>query len=463
MEKQRIAVGRKYCRRFLVLFFLLFASTNLFSQTLTLAQARLLRIEAEPNQNLYTKTDIKFSVLIPGIRPQQIQVVSADQKSDIFFRSLRKTESYDDDGTILEIWYSFDKKGKYNLSPLSITVQGRTRSIAFNPIEITEDPSKMKARIVFVFEDGTTVYTDEDNYTPPPLVFPAGKKIKFTVNLQYATQLVKFSWDIPKDSIFTQIKEYDFVEVKYRERNYTHDLIPVADFEWTKLKESEDYIPKFHIEAASFNGVRGTIYMPQIPINFTAAKVSNATTSDADIFEDAFYKEENSAADDSVSYFTEEDCSRLAELYRKERNSFFTYIKAKKNRINFEESCGIPTGTANIFPSILLYLSVIFILASFVLLIIMKIKKFNILSIIATILVIAGGVSLIYSSIKRAEQYGISKGGQIYSVPEENAASLSDIASGSKLRILEKSGDWVYIEFGETAGWSLADTIYEIK
>ena len=468
MEEQRITFRRESCRRLLVSLFILLISIPLFSQTLSLEKVRQLRIVPEENQNLYTKTDIKFVVTIPIIRPSQVQVISADQKGDVSFRTMRKRELYDDvdSGTVLEIWYSFDKKGDYKLEPLSVMIQNRRRSITFEKISVTDDPAKMLPRIVLVFENGPTVYSDgnDEEALPNPLMnIPVGKKISFTVNLQYATQLVKFSWDIPQNSIFTQTNEYEFTEVKYRERVYSHDLIPVAAFEWTGLKEGLVSLPKFHVGATGYNGYRSELIMPDLELNFTAVSDTCSNNSEADIFSDAFFSEEESAAAYDESEFTIEDCERLAELYSKERNSFFTYFAAKRHRISFEESCGFIPEDSKIPTSFPLYASFLVIILCILGIIFSKIKKHKIrLLVFITVLVFAVA-TFAYTHIKRCEKFGICKGCTIYSIPENTAAASSEIGRGNTVRILETTGSWLYIELGETGGWCKAENILIIK
>lgn len=466
MEKQRISIRRKPCRRFLISLLLLFTSIQLFSQTLTLDQVRQLRIRPEENQNLYTKADIKFTVTIPVVRPSQIQVLSTDQKNDINFRTMRKAENYDDKGTILELWYSFDKKGEYNLSPISVVIQGRNRSIAFEKISVTEDPARMNPRIVLVFDNGTKVFSDggdEGTFPSPLMTVPEGKKVRFTVNLQYATQLVKFNWDIPQNSIFTQTEEYEFTEVKYRERVYSHDLIPVAAFEWTGLKAGTEQLPKFRMTATGYNGTRNELIFPNLNVVFTADTKEEETVAEADIFSEAFQAEPVQQESLAVSELSSSDCERLAALYSKERNAFFTYFSTKNERMTFEESCGLSAEHTQMFSSILIYISILLILLCIPGIIISKIKKHKVrLLIFISVLIFAAAV-LSYSCIKRGENYAICKGCKIYSVPETSAAASSEISAGNLVRISEKTGNWVYIELGETGGWCTTENICIIK
>ncbi len=467
MEKQRIRRHTKSCRRFLVSILLIlsavFMSAQQASNTLTLEQIKSLRIKPEEGQNLYTKTDIKFIITIPNIRPTQIQVLSADQNQEITFRTMRKIENYDENGTTIEIWYNFSKKGTFNLSPLSVMLQNRTRSITFDPIIITEDPATMMPRIVLIFENGPTVYSDEGNYSTPLLSIKTGEKIAFTINLQYARQLMQFNWDIPKDSIFTCTKEFEFTEIKHRERVYSHDLIPVASFEWTGLVAGIQSLPKIKLTAAGYNGYRADFILPEIKIEFTEADVTEKEKKESDIFSEAFYQEAESSDDNSEILLSYEDCQKLAKLYTKEHNAFLTYLSARKERIDFEAKHNIISSQNPIFPTVLLYISIIFVIFCITGIIIALKKKHKIRSLIFSAQLLCFATIIIYCGVRRSEKYGISTGTKIYSIPQENAESATELVQGRRVRILEKTGHWYYVEVGESGGWCNSENICIIK
>ncbi len=463
MEKQRIKRLIRSGRRFLISLFLISSTVSAFSQNISLEEIKKLRIVPAEGQNLYTKTDLRFIVTIPNVRPAQIQVTSTNQQQDIVFRTMRKSEDYEQNGTLIEIWYNFDKKGDYKLSPISLLIQNRKRSISFEPVTITDDPAKMNPRIVIVFEDGTTIYSDDPTFQNPLLNISTGKKLHFTVNIQYATQLVQFSWDIPKDSIFTCTKQYEFTEIRQRERVYSHVLIPVADFEWTGLVSGPQSLPKVKLNAAAYNGSRNELIFPEVVINFTETSETLSQEKTSDIFAAAFYQEQKTPEEIVTPSLTKEECQQLCSLYSKEHNLFITYLKARKDRINFEQEHGIVVSASPIFPGVLLYVSLLIILSSTICMIIAIRKKHRIRTLLFVVLLIMGTAILIYCAVRRSERYGISAGCKIYSIPQENAESVFEVASGNRVRILERTEKWYYIEVGETGGWCTADSIFIIR
>ena len=473
MEKQRISTTLKSCRRFLILSKILFISflttfpafSQSQSQILTAAEIRSLRISPAEGQSLFAKTDIKFTLTIPKTLPSQVQVISAEQKQDITFRTMRKSDFYSEEGngTIIEIWYNFEKSGTYTLAPLSVMIQNRRRQIEFDKLQITNDPSKMSARVVIVFQNGFSIYSDEPAASAPLFSSTAGRKLKFTVNLQYATQLVQFSWDIPKDSIFTQVKEYDFSQVKFRERNYSHDLIPVADFEWTALTPGQQPLPKFKLTATDYSGYRNELLLPEIIIDFKESTSSLQTQKEADIFSDAFFQSAETEAVITNTTVTYEDCKKLAELYTKEHYAFLNYFSAKKSRQSFESELNLPPASSNLFPSILMYISLLVILGSVVFLVISIRKNYKIKCLVFTTLLLVSLISSIYCFIRRGEKFGICTGCKIYSIPAEKADAAVELAAGNKVRILEKTDKWFYVELGKNGGWCTTDKVIIIK
>ncbi len=463
MEKQRIKSTFRFSRRFLITLLLLLAAGKAFSQTLTAAMINQLSFKAEEGKELYTKTDIKFSVTIPYVSPSQVQVVSANQKSDISFRSMRKLENYEQMGTTIEIWYNFANTGSFTLTPLSLSIQNKIRKINFEPVTVTDDPATMTPRIVLTFEDGTRVYSDETDFKNPLLTVKTGKKLRFTVNLQYAMQLVQFNWEIPKDSIFTCVQQYEFTELRHRERVYSHSLIPIASFEWTGLVEGPQALPKIRLNAAGYNGYRSELLMPQLVIDFKDDGPLTESSTDSDIFDSAFYQDNRAEENNTIKPLTEEECQQLASLYSKEHIGFFTYLKARKDRLSFENEHGIVSSTNPLFPSILLYISLILILFSTICLIIALRRKHKIRTLLFIILLILSLSILTYCSVRRHERYGIATACRLYSIPQFNADSVSELASGSRVRILESTGQWYYIEMGQSSGWCMADRIFIIR
>lgn len=464
MEKQRSKSITKSCRRLLIsgLIGLLF-STNLFSQKLSLSEINQLRIVPAENQNLFTKTEIKLILSIPNLKPSQIQVLSNPVQSDVYFKTMKKSEDFETGGTLIELWYNFDKAGTYQLEQLPVMIQNRQRYIKFSPLKIEDDPSKQNPRIVIEFENGTTIISDHGIYENPIFTYKIGQKINFTVNLQYATQLVQFTWDLPKDSIFKQTKTYEITEVKYREKKPSNELIPVASFEWTALTAGKQNIPKIKLVATGYNGYRNELLLPEAKINFTEEKLFSDNSDSDNFFTEAFSAEYSDKNTRSSFEITESDCEKLAKLYSKERNTIFTHHGNKKARQNFERSLSLPVNQNRDFSLGQLFGSILFLIGATIVLIISIREKKHLRILISSALILIATVPLLYAIIKGTEKYGICTGCTIYSIPEDNAEAFSEIGTGNKVQITETTDSWLYIQLGEAGGWCKKENIIIIK
>ncbi|MCR5253804.1 MAG: hypothetical protein K6C98_08840 [Treponema sp.] len=482
MEKQRYKSGSKPFGRLLrfiktstILAILSGAPLNVFcQQVISQAQLDLLKIAPEENQKFFTKSDIKFEVLIPNTNANSIILQSSRTPQNVTMRTMRKSQDYNDiSSTRLEFWFNFEKKGEYKIPPVSLLINNRRRSLSFEPITITDNPEFLLPRIVLVFPNEKYFYSDEP-FDAEKAFFNAhvGEKIPFTVCLQYAVLLVQFDWELPTDSIFTCTKNYEILEVKYREKHISDELIPVADFEWTSLAEGQKQFPKIKLTATGYNGSRNAMQLPDFFIDFKNQAEVLEAEEETSFFDKSFELYDtlqksgrfNNKEDDDKNQITsgisEEACGILAALRRKERNELFTWKQNVRDRAEFESELGITT-SINEFYMGSYYIAVLGLILCIILFIIFMIKHRAMLSILTSGLIVFALVFFIFGSIQKNKVFGISKGAKITSIPEETAKVESKIGEGLRVQIVEEAGSWIYIQMGESGGWcKKTDVIY---
>ena len=107
MEKQRNkSIAKSFGRLLIAL--LIFTVQPLYSQTLTSAIIRELRIVPAKDQTLCVNSEIKFEVTIPYTMPGQLELLMPEETENVSFKTLRKVES--EGGTKIEIWFLFAKQ-----------------------------------------------------------------------------------------------------------------------------------------------------------------------------------------------------------------------------------------------------------------------------------------------------------------------------------------------------------------
>ena len=438
-------------------------------------------LTAVEGQDLFTEEDIKFEMIIPGFKPSEINMISDKNQDNAekerfskdyndypSFKSLKKYEERNDNGTKLQLWYSFNKKGNYSLLPVVAEIEGEEVEIKFAPVNIVNDPNKMMPEVIIKFSNGVTL-TGSDIIENPVFNAATGESLYFTIYVQYASSLVKFNYDIPKDSIYIETRTYDILEGssdKYK--TPSNNLIPVADFQWTVPEKGIMTLPEFRITATSYNNKKADLSFPKIKINFVDKALSGNNISNGDFdsaFDESFQGPSESAltveknGKNSISL---EDCQKLAELYSAERNSFFSYFGAKKARKDFEEELGLP-GAKSTTSVGLIYIAVIFIILGAVILF-FSIRKKKFFRAGTGAVVMAAAISLLCFTIsRRSKIYGISKGCTIYSIPESNAEASCMIGTGSLVLVTETTDIWYHVELGEASGWCPKDNIIIVK
>ena len=328
MEKQRIKSNTKSCRRLLISFLILFfaGKSGIFAQTLTSSMIRQLRISPVEGQDLCVNSEIKFEVVIPYTAPGKIEVSMPEEINDVTFKTLRKVEK--DGGTKIEMWFTFAKTGTYSLKPLVVSIKGSRKQISFDSVTIGINPKEQVPVCVIVTDKGQN----------KNLSVTVGQPIRFKLCLKYASQLVQFSWDLPKDSLFKQETVYEFTEIKQRQKVVSEELIPVSDFEWTPLVPGLMHFPSFTISAIAYNGDKVSVKIPDIQVEVLEKK-SNENAKVKNYFSDAFELDETEAVEEK-NIISTEDCIKLAQLRSDERHSFFA--KARKVRVNFEKELKLP-------------------------------------------------------------------------------------------------------------------------
>ena len=456
MEKQRKYTesesGRRLLKKLFIAAAVFFAAglQALFGQTLTNAIIRELRIKPVQEQQLAVNTDIKFEVVIPYTLPSQIDVSMPEEAENVQFKTLRKVEAGGNGGgTKIEIWFSFSKTGTYIISPLVVKIKNSRRQIAFMPVKIGINPKEQDPLCLIVTDSGIN----------KNITVAAGQSVKFRVCLQYAVQLVGFTWELPKDSLFVQGKTYDFTEIKQREKNVSDELIPVSDFEWTPLVTGTMDFPKFNIQAIAYNGDKVTVKIPAIKVNVVKARGKNSKDTNS-YFSQAFESDFENGGEELVVILTAQEAQNIAELRSKERHSLFG--KARKQRIEYEKMLALPY-TQKEFKIAWIYICSISALALLLLMIIFIRKKKSIIHAAIGIALVCMLVLVIYCVVCGKRKYAVSTGGQICSIPEASASIKSELPVCNRVQILEQSGNWYLVRFGESQGWCTGESLILIN
>ncbi len=439
MEKNGISAGRKrhfgLLKIFSAVFTLIFLNLPIFSKTLSQQEIKNLVVKAD-SEIFFTAQENGYTILIPGIESSLVQNDLAILPAGVKLVSSKKEDFFDDDGdrgTRIQFWFTFTDVGIAKLPPLIAKIQNRTYYLPFEEVQIYENPNLISPLLSIEFEDKSKLSKDKKSGN---LIYnsEAGEKINYRVNIQYFLQIINYSWNLPKDSIFLETKRYEIAEKNNSRaslsKEFTPQKFPVAEFSWQPLKEGDYELPKVFIEAVSYNGSRKQLAPPSVFVRVAKRKsneknpenpISSLKKNFDSAYKSAFAKSPQDMDSISAKRYTptSEDCKKLAELRSKERKSLFSGAAAEKRR-EFEFSIGIVSGeneAKNPF------------------------SKFF------------GG------------KFAIFKGGKISPVPEEKTAEKNgfSVPAGQRVKISEKAGGWIFIENKDFSGWAKEDSVFIIK
>lgn len=412
-------------------------------------------------QYCFTDTDCQFNLAIPDVMPQDVQSYVEGMPDSVSLVSSRKEDLSisvaGKKGTLIQLWFRFKTPGLFQLQPLTARILGHVYQFAFDPVTVYENPNTVSPEVFVLFnnknfqEQGTHLYSQ------------AGEHIRFTVYIRYAVQIVDFTWSVPQNSIFTEVKSYDITAGVPRGSGFSPEALPVAVFDWQPLVRGDWKFPAILITATAYNGARVTIPFPNYLVTILPNEqiVSDPVQNEESAFAYAFTDTSPAASKSKVSDYTRQDSEALRTLRVKERHSF-PFSKAGRERMALEQKENITDNEDE--PSVplfwlLLGLSGIALVCSIVFFVIKKTREGSI-SIVILFVVLSGTV---ISGMFLSKQYALFVGGSVSSIPEDETHSIIMIQAGSRVQIKRSAGDWVYIKYDETYGWVRSDTLYVIQ
>ena len=339
-------------------------------------------------------------------------------------------------------------------------INERTYYIPFQTVKISEDPKKIQPRLIIEFENGAKVDSSKVRKSSQPIFsVKNGKPLTFSLYLQHAVQIISFDVISPKNAVFTELERYDNFSSNSRGIEYSDELVPVAKFEWIPLEKGTLELPFIRLITTAYNGNRVELLIPEINILVQDTNVAlNKSLSGESIFGYAFVQPKEVAVEKKqLIAISLEECKTIAQLRSSERK-MLPISKAKTERKNYENSLGITDGKSE--PSVFLFyifltVSIIILGVGIILIVLRKIPMI----IVSTVFFAIFLVFTIIFATQVSKDYAILVEEKIKTIPEVSAESFSSIKSGSRVLILQNAADWVFVQYGNTSGWTLKENI----
>lgn len=449
MEKFRNKSNSKPCNRLLTAFFInLFFLITLTAQNQhknnffdlyranEISEKKDFSFEfiAAENQNFFVNEDLYFYLNISDLNPAQIELKSYNLPKNVQLKMLKKTENYESNGTLINLWLNFKETGVYELENFVFLLKNRNKNseinVKFPKITIKNDILKESPKIVIDFENGKKIYYDENaenllqmqESKMPILQINEGEKLKFTVYVQFVKKILGFNYEIPKNVIFKQTDFFDYKNYN-NEFTYNDNLLPLARFELTGLTSGIEEFPCFFVQTENYQEKKEEIKFSGFFIEFLKNDKTE-TITEKNIYNEIFAQineTENQIKTDELTY---EECKKIAKKLKRDyiKNLIFVFL-----------------------PIFAVFLAIFFIFLKKI-----KFKKTVTAIFVAFFLILLFCFAILCYKNKN----GVFLGGKIYAIPDENSKAQNEYPAGKKIKLLEKTEKWFYIQTeDEISGW----------
>ena len=432
-------------------FFLLFSFVfQIFP--ISRSDAALLVIKCE-DETVFTQSEIQFVLEIPHTELSDFSFDIPELPLGVHYISSTKSASTDlsgDTTAIVRLWFSFSDAGEIKLPPIVAKIGKRTVEIPFEKVDVYENPSLVSPKFSVSMS--------------PNRKIRLGEKVTLEIFIQYCTQIVNFSANLHKDAILTERFRDDFCKDKNRKTEFSPEKIKIAVFDFQPLVTGEVRLPDISVDAIAYNGSRVRISLSDLPDVVTVLDADSSIENKksgrgAHLFDGAFDSTPDADENAEFAEWTESDLETLQQMRILERRRVFLFSDFEERK-KFEEKHGLKDTEDE--PSTKLFILISSLaLVSIVLHIITGVLKKIKFSVTFAILFVVALVFSVRQNLIVSQQFAVSLGGEIFSVPETSAISngTKSIPKGLRVKIVEDMGEWVYIECSETSGWTKKNTL----
>lgn len=398
-----------------------------------------IKFTAAENQNFFVNEDLNFYLHFPSANPSQIELKSYKLPQNAQFKMLRKTENHENGGTKIDLWLNFKTEGVFEIEDFVFSMKNRDENLEIRAkipkIAIKKDISKESPKIVIVFENGNSIYYDNDGEffaqsqfqeeKTPIFQIEEGEKLNFTVCAQFSKKILSFDYEIPKNAIFKQTEFFDYKNrAEFSDDFFSEELLPLGRFELTGLTGGIEEFPAFFLQTENFRGENEEIKFSGFFIEFLKSGKSEKI-AEKNIYGEAFAQinEAENRIEVEKKELTYEECEKLAQ-------------KLKNNRVK---------------KLILIFFPIFAFFAAAFLLVLKKIQTKKTVAAVFVALFASLAVVFFVSISKNNE--GIFTGGKVYGIPDENSGAQTEYPAGEKIKLLEKTENWIFIKIEENFGW----------
>lgn len=394
---------------------------------------------------VFAGEDTAFETVIYNMRPADVLVTVQTLPESVTFVSSDKTEILDENGrsTKIRIVLHFNEIGNFNLPPIASRIRYGSYRLSIKPVTVLHNPKTIQPIIKFsVIEPQDKIYYE-------------GQRIKLQLSAIFASNVYSYTTSLNEDSVFYAKK--DIATLPFSVEKFSDTEYPISELEFIPLSSGKIEVPQVSVRVRTWNGIEKESISEPLVLNVKKAVKSETVENFSKTVETSAISKIDSSEKvlkdvDSFDFSKNKELiEKIKELRIKEKNKFFPFSIIKERR-EIESQCDLKN-TQNELSNVVFYMLLgLFVLCSILFIIFAVLRK----KITMIIFVLISFILLVITTVYKVQlnkDYALILQGEVLSIPEENSSLNIKLNSGYRVEVKGETKEWIFIEYENSTGW----------
>lgn len=394
---------------------------------------------------VFAGEDTAFETVIYNMRPADVLVTVQTLPESVTFVSSDKTEILDENGrsTKIRIVLHFNEIGNFNLPPIASRIRYGSYRLSIKPVTVLHNPKTIQPIIKFsVIEPQDKIYYE-------------GQRIKLQLSAIFASNVYSYTTSLNEDSVFYAKK--DIATLPFSVEKFSDTEYPISELEFIPLSSGKIQVPQVSVRVRTWNGIEKESISEPLVLNVKKAVKSETVENFSKTVETSAISKIDSSEKvlkdvDSFDFSKNKELiEKIKELRIKEKNKFFPFSIIKERK-EIESQCDLKN-TQNELSNVVFYMFLgLFVLCSILFIIFAVLRK----KITMIIFVLISFILLVITTVYKVQlnkDYALILQGEVLSIPEENSSLNIKLNSGYRVEVKGETKEWIFIEYENSTGW----------
>ncbi|MEE0879117.1 MAG: hypothetical protein UH788_07550 [Treponemataceae bacterium] len=394
---------------------------------------------------VFAGEDTAFETVIYNMRPADVLVTVQTLPESVTFVSSDKTEILDENGrsTKIRIVLHFNEIGNFNLPPIASRIRYGSYRLSIKPVTVLHNPKTIQPIIKFsVIEPQDKIYYE-------------GQRIKLQLSAIFASNVYSYTTSLNEDSVFYAKK--DIATLPFSVEKFSDTEYPISELEFIPLSSGKIQVPQVSVRVRTWNGIEKESISEPLVLNVKKAVKSETVENFSKTVETSAISKIDSSEKvlkdvDSFDFSKNKELiEKIKELRIKEKNKFFPFSIIKERK-EIERQCDLKN-TQNELSNVVFYMLLgLFVLCSILFIIFAVLRK----KITMIIFVLISFILLVITTVYKVQlnkDYALILQGEVLSIPEENSSLNIKLNSGYRVEVKGETKEWIFIEYENSTGW----------